>query len=143
MELMLQILAFVSFLLAATYAAAFSGVLGSFAFLSFERSRQAQPGAARVDLVGHSLLSHFFPKHPYGLFHPALPHLAELQESVRRVKDTAFVSIYSRDDQLVVPGESGRLEGFGTNHPLADIGHNSLLFSKKTARLAAQELLGS
>lgn len=82
----------------------------------------------------------FFPRHAADLLHPKNPELAELHEAAKQVQGTEFVSIYSSDDALVVPGESGELKGYGTNHALQGMGHNTLLFSERTAEVLRSEL---
>lgn len=82
----------------------------------------------------------FFPRHAMDLLHPKNPELAELQKAAAKVEGTQFVSIYSPDDALVVPGESGELKGYGVNHSLGGMGHNTLLFSERTAEVIRTEL---
>ncbi len=54
-------------------------------------------------------------------------------------RDVRFTAIYSRHDNLVIPFESGRMEG-ATNVELAGIGHAGLLYHPEAIRIIAAEL---
>lgn len=82
----------------------------------------------------------FFPRHALELLHPKNPELAALLAEAAKMKGTKFVSIYSPDDAIIVPGTSGELKGFGKNHALRGLGHNMLLFSSRAAELIRTEL---
>lgn len=85
-------------------------------------------------------LVHLLSGRPFRLFHPEAKHLEEIREAARQVASVRFVSIYSTDDNIVIPGESSALEGFGTNHVLSGLGHNSMLLSGRVALLVGQSL---
>jgi pimeloyl-ACP methyl ester carboxylesterase len=70
---------------------------------------------------------------------PRCAWLGTLETAERSVAAPPIVSIYSRDDEIVVPASSARLEG-ARNIALSGHGHIALLFSEDLPRLLLAEI---
>ncbi len=71
---------------------------------------------------------------------PGAPGLEGLGKDPRDTDRLEIVSIFSRDDDFVIPAENARLAG-ARNIELEGLGHATLLFSRRVAGLVREELL--
>jgi triacylglycerol esterase/lipase EstA (alpha/beta hydrolase family) len=67
------------------------------------------------------------------------PFLGELAQDDRVPDETHFVSIYSMFDAVVVPPENAHYSG-ALNIQIEDVGHNSLLLSRRVYTLIRENL---